>query len=217
MHERIFLEEHRGETRGKMDAESGKKGGKFPPKEGEDDAKRRGENGEDFPPRNGEDSQNEAESPLSTVYQLNPRLQHTRCRGSVNAYPRRNAWGNKGEEGKKTGKIPGRRERREENGEDGHGKAAERGKTQGKREDLDGRERLATPYTGDSERLKSLAAGVRRPRFSYWVVSSRVPNLRLVPEGDAADSSTPGGVKHGTSSIGLPSRNTLHSSKHCFT
>ena len=119
---------------------SGGKRGRFQ-EEGEDDAKKRGENGEDFPPRNGEDSQNEAESPLSTIYQLNPRLQHTRCRGRVNAYPRRNAWWNQGETRGKTGKIPGRRGGKEENGEDfpprkgedGHGEAAERGKIQRKR------------------------------------------------------------------------------------
>ena len=89
------------------------KRGKIPPTE---ERRKQGENGEDFLPRNGEDSQNEAESPLSTVYQLNPRLQHTWCRGRVNAYPRRNAWGNKGETrgktGRKTGKIPGRRGRK---------------------------------------------------------------------------------------------------------
>ena len=43
MHERIFLEEYRGED----DAESDKKR--------EDPPQKRGENGEDSPPRNGED------------------------------------------------------------------------------------------------------------------------------------------------------------------
>ena len=93
-----------------------------------------------------------------------------------------------GEEGKKTGKIflPERKKM-------DTGKQQKGGRFREKEEDLDGRGRLATPYTG-TQRLKSLAAGVRRPRFPYWAVSSMVPSLRLVPEGDAAHSSAPGGV-----------------------